>query len=447
MLLPDQVGRSSVGTVFRLAYVVLFIAGVGTSAYFFWIVDHTYRAHIVDRASTIAQLSHADLIVQLAGDESDLTNPAYQLLKREMMEVYAVNSDTRFVYILQKRPSGEFIITVDSEDPQSPDYSPPGQVYEEVPAITKRAYEQETEVSGFNADRWGMWVSGFAPIRDEFGHMVAIVGVDVPATDHFFWVGTYAIMPLIVALLMGVVLSLLYRGRLLEEQRIQQKAEFLSVASHEIRSPLTGVKWAMDAALETPDSALHEIKPILTTARDTLVSLIARTNNLLDVALLETRGAQALKKEPTSLLSLIQEVVNIFTLNARERQISFVIDPSITPDIRIVCDAQHIHHALFNVVSNAVKYTQNGTHITLSYAYDGTMHHVSIRDEGKGMSAEELKHVFDGYYRTADAQKMTRMGTGLGLYLTKKTAEAHGGSVEVTSHEGEGTTLTIVLPA
>ena len=109
-------------------------------------------------------------------------------------------------------------------------------------------------------------------------------------------------------------------------------------------------------------------------------------------------------------------------------------------------DTTKIRRALHNVISNAVKYTRENTVVTLQYMHDQKGHHISVVDQGIGIPKDEQARVFAGFYRASNAKATGVSGTGLGLYLTKTILEEHKGSVQFTSEEGKGTTLTLTLP-
>ncbi len=161
------------------ALFVLLIAG----AFLTWLTLRQYnsevRADLQLQAQLIAQGLNGERIQDLTGTEADLRNPSYKRLKSQFTILRSAFTGSRFFYLLGQKADGTFFFFVDSEDPGSKDYSPPGQVYEEVSADTRRVFStQTTAVEGPVADRWGSWISALVPIIDQY---TAPMGVATPA--------------------------------------------------------------------------------------------------------------------------------------------------------------------------------------------------------------------------------------------------------------------------
>lgn len=446
MLLPSQIKKRR----YFLYYIfigALILGGVTASAYIYSAIDNLDRLHIVDRANTIATMIEPQHISLLSGTEQDVSNPEYVHIKNILTNVRRVNHDVRFIYLVGKTPQGKLFFYGDSEDPSSKDYSPPGQFYDEAPVLMTAVFTDGQSRSDIYKDRWGSWVSGYAPVLDETGRVVAMLGIDTPAQQHFYNLFISSFLPLLVTIILVIIVWVIMLSRKKEYEFIEQKSEFLSIASHEMRTPLTGIRWAMENILNQKNSSLDEgTRKILSLVYENSIKLIARVNNLLSVTNLEAGGNNLLKKEITPIKPMIKEIVDSLFLSAQERGVSVYIDPTLTDESVMFCDQQNMHHVFFNLISNTIKYTNPNTTVSVMYEKTSMYHIFRVNDQGKGLNEFEQKHIFDGYHRSEDAIHSNQQGSGLGLYLTKKVVGLHGGIISVESAPGEKTTFTVKIP-
>jgi PAS domain S-box-containing protein len=236
--------------------------------------------------------------------------------------------------------------------------------------------------------------------------------------------------------------ALLYREA---REAIALREEFISIASHELRTPLTplllqtralqrivGVLPAgpdRDGVLERLASCTRQV--------DRMTRLVA---NLLDVTRLHTRGME-LEPEPFDLRDLVLEVGSRFReeLARAERALELAAEEPLPGR----WDRLRIDQVITNLVSNAVRYGRPGP-VRLSLRREGARALVVVEDEGPGISPEEAPRIFERYFRGTAARAAG--GLGLGLYITRRIVEAHGGRVDVKSAPGKGTTFTVELP-
>jgi len=229
-----------------------------------------------------------------------------------------------------------------------------------------------------------------------------------------------------------------------ELQRLErQKDEFLSVASHELKTPLTSLKILTQLAhrqlqrtgiggLEHMDRMEHSI-----------IRMERLVNDLLDVSRIES-GRLALRLEPLDLVSLCRHVA-AEQMAASEREIALELprEPTI---VRV--DADRIDQVLANLLSNALKYSPQERPVTLTVRIEAANVVVAIRDEGSGIPQEALPHLFERFYRVpgVQVQSGSGVGLGLGLYITRELVERHGGQIGAESSPGFGTTFSVTLP-
>jgi hypothetical protein len=157
------------------------------------------KKSLVARANTIAQLIAIKDIQGLSASERDLENPAYSQIKDRFIALRDVNPDTRFIYLSGEK-NGKVFFYVDSEDPQSPDYSPPGQQYGEASSLMRQLFKEKTSGFEIAGDRWGLWASVMVPIIDpETGNTLALLGIDVSADDYVRNIVAYILAALLLA--------------------------------------------------------------------------------------------------------------------------------------------------------------------------------------------------------------------------------------------------------
>lgn len=440
MLLPGAPKRFPY--VFAATAAAIVLIGAWTSYFVYREVDSTGRAHILDRAAMLAALIPAEGIPQLSGNSSDLGTPAYELLKRELTEARAANEDIRFLYLMGER-GGDMFFYADSEGPASGDYSPPGQVYDEATPAMRAVFSNGVpQVEGPDRDRWGTWISAYAPVTDAKGSVIALVGIDLPAQTFLRDLYVYTLLPALVALslLLFVIAAELSRRR--ERRATEEKEEFLSVASHEIRTPLTGVRWGLEQLSREGGSLSEKNRSLVSLMHQTSVTLVARLNTLLDMHSIEHRKEREFTKDTIYLEAFLREAASTLMLAARERGVSVNL-PQVG-DQSMKGDSQLLRHVFQNLIGNAIKYTKPGTTVTVSYAKEGRYHVFHFSDEGDGIPPEEADMIFSGYRRGRSAKGT--IGTGLGLYMARKAVLMHGGAISFESKPGSGTTFTVKIP-
>ncbi|HWH16332.1 MAG TPA: HAMP domain-containing sensor histidine kinase [Candidatus Paceibacterota bacterium] len=450
MLIPNQ-DRKPKGINLGALLLATFVLAIGglSASYVYKKVDEAGRSHILERTATIAVAVPQEDLALVAGTEEDLGTLPYESLKEYLARMRSVNPDARFLYLIGQRSTGELFFFADSESAESPDYSPPGQVYYEATPGMYAVFEDAVRrTEGPDQDRWGIWISGYAPVLDEAGKVVALLGMDLPAQNYIVDAVAYALLPFLVSVVVVTGIFALERMRRQELLHLELKEEFLSIASHEIRTPLTGIRWAIEGLLKRRNPPLDaRSAKVLSLVHESCLGLIGRVNNLLDLTALEGTSTSVLRPEPLPLHAFLEDLVDSLTLSAQQRHVTLALDAGVKDAGSVVADRQMLHHALFNLLTNAIKYTREGTTVSISYERAGGMHRIRIADQGNGIPEGAEARIFSGYSRTDEAVRSGAYGTGLGLYLVKKAAELHKGTIEVRSIPGKGATFILSLPA
>lgn len=223
----------------------------------------------------------------------------------------------------------------------------------------------------------------------------------------------------------------------------EQKSEFVSDASHELKTPLASMKILVESMLYQ-DSVPEEVyKEFL----GDINKEIDRMNRLItDLLLLSKMDSDIvmINVERVRISAIINKCITALEPIAREREIRLKAD--LTDDYEIECDPLKIRQALNNLIENAIKYTGDGGRVTVTTKRHGGEGAIRIEDNGVGMSEEHLEHIFERFYRVDKARSRETGGTGLGLHIVRRIALMHGGRVDVESKEKVGSVFTLVLP-
>jgi PAS domain S-box-containing protein len=220
----------------------------------------------------------------------------------------------------------------------------------------------------------------------------------------------------------------------------QLKADFVSFVTHQLRTPLSGIRWMLELARDGPLD--DETASFLADAQASAERLIGLVNDLLDIARLEA-GRLEVQPAPIELGQLVNSVAAELAPLARAKHHRVDIEGTAPPTF---ADPQLTRQAVLNLVSNAIKYTPDEGRITIELDYDDRDVSLSVCDTGIGISMTAQKRLFEKFFRAENALTVDTEGTGLGLYLVKLIAERSGGSISVHSVERQGSTFTLRLP-
>lgn len=431
----------SIGTIFILAGIIFSFLSYNRT-------DTSQRVHLMNRVNTIAEILPREDLASLSATSDDISNPSYNRLKDIFVNVRKVNKDIRFIYLIGQKDSKELFFYLDSENPESEDYSPPGQSYDEASEDMYLTLNDGVSRSeGPSKDRWGVWFSGYSPVRDSEGKVIAMVGMDIPATEYLLNNFAFATIPFLISFIVLLTMYFLRYAQIKETRYLKMKEEFISIASHEIRTPLVGIRWALEDIFQKDTTQISDdTKSTLDLIYRNCLSLIRETNDLLSINAPDEATKRNLRKEKIYLKGFFEEIQENLILSAREHKVTLTIEPGLKDSDFIISDPKNMHQIFINLMGNAIKYSKPDTEVKISYTKDEKWHTFKVIDHGEGISPENAKRVFEGYFRTEKAIQSKQVGTGLGLYLTKKMIESVGGKIELESVVGSGSTFTVKLP-
>nr|MEA2797741.1 hypothetical protein [Phenylobacterium sp.] len=230
------------------------------------------------------------------------------------------------------------------------------------------------------------------------------------------------------------------------EKALKARTEFLATTSHEIRTPLNGILGMTQVMLgeRSLDPEMREKIALVHGAGETMRALV---DDILDIAKIETDGV-TLNRAELDLPQLCHETVRLWTERAGAKGLDLTLDAAGAPG-RIVEDAGRLRQILFNVMSNAIKFTQAGA-VTLTVRVEpgeaGEDLVLAVADTGIGIPRDKLEEVFESFRQVDSSTSRTYEGTGLGLAICRRLAQAMGGDIGLQSVLGEGSTVTVRLP-
>jgi len=273
-------------------------------------------------------------------------------------------------------------------------------------------------------------------------------------------IGTVALVALIMmtAALLGYVSMRRNRNRVqaineeLEQTNIelqeanQAKSEFLASTSHEIRTPLNGIL-GMAEVMMVEDSMNAVDRERVETIQAAGETMLAIVDDILDLSKLRS-GRLKIAAEPVRFKKLVREAGTLWQAPARNKGLEFHIDDSAAPEL-IEADEKRVRQLLFNLISNAVKFTHEGEVRIKAEAVEteaGERLRVIVSDTGIGIPEDELEQVFESFHQVDGGSTRKFGGTGLGLSIVRHVADAMGGDIHVDSVVGEGSTFTLDLP-
>lgn len=241
----------------------------------------------------------------------------------------------------------------------------------------------------------------------------------------------------------GVIITIHDLTKELESERA--KSQFITVAAHQMRTPLTGISWAL-TALDKGELGKLTKKQKLIVSQSLLSSkaMASMANDLLTASDIEARVfTYELRSHDFS--AFVHEIVDAIRLDMQMRNISCTLTvPKKLPPVAM--DAEKMRIAYHNLIENAVNYSKEGGAISVTVALEGGTIETKFTDNGIGIPAEEITRLFAKFYRGTNATRYKTSGNGLGLYLAKTIVENHRGTITATSTENVATTFTVTLP-
>jgi two-component system phosphate regulon sensor histidine kinase PhoR len=225
----------------------------------------------------------------------------------------------------------------------------------------------------------------------------------------------------------------------------RMKSDFVSMVSHEIRSPMNSVLMQLKVMMDGLAGEVSEKQmEILDRASKKINSLVEMASELLDLAKIES-GLITLEKEAVQFNELLEEQRKFHYESAAAKHISIHFEkaPLLPP---VSANRRNMEEVVSNLITNAIKYSPEGAAIDLCVSLENDYLCITVKDTGLGMSADDLERIFDRFYRVKNQQTRYITGTGLGLPIVKKIVQAHHGTIQAESEPGKGSTFRVYIP-
>ncbi len=223
----------------------------------------------------------------------------------------------------------------------------------------------------------------------------------------------------------------------------EAKTDFLTYISHELRNP-AGVMISIANILSTTSPLTGKQKELIDALQLSGEMLVNLLNDFLDITKIEARHIN-IEKTPFSLYQLMQDINQMMSPNARSQGLKFAVHCDSVKNETYIGDPAHLRQMILNLCSNAIKFTDKGA-VEISVKKTTAQISISVRDTGIGISSEDQNRIFEKFCQADSSINRKFGGTGLGLLITKKLAEAMDGSIDVMSTPEVGSTFTLSLP-
>jgi len=221
------------------------------------------------------------------------------------------------------------------------------------------------------------------------------------------------------------------------------KTEFVSIASHQLRTPLSAIRWSLNL-LKGGRCSPSETASFLDLIQENSERMIKLVSDLLDVSRIEM-GKNTFMPRQTNIYVLAQKIVNASALFAKANNVSISLEaPESLPNV--YTDPDKIFIVIQNLIDNSVKYIKGKGEIRVALQQDDGFVRMAVRDTGVGIPKLQQKHIFQKFFRSDNIMKHQTVGTGLGLFISKAVVEQSGGKIWFESEEGKGTTFYFTLP-
>ncbi len=228
---------------------------------------------------------------------------------------------------------------------------------------------------------------------------------------------------------------------MLEQQRVQ----FVSDASHELKTPLSSIKLMADSILQTPNISADYVREFMTDMNNEIDRLNRIVNKLLYITKMDVQGSNASKKmELISLNDIASGIERNLQPLAKKAGITLVF--STPGEILLLANKDVLWQGIYNIVDNAIKYTDTDGYVLVAMSREDGNVIIEVRDTGLGIAKEDIDKIFDRFYRVDKARDRATGGTGLGLAIAMSAIQYHNGTIEVESEPGNGSTFKIIIP-
>ncbi len=305
-----------------------------------------------------------------------------------------------------------------------------------------------------NQKRNGYYWSVLIPLKNDQGEQKAILSMYLSTSviDEILSAALNNSYLILIISVLIVILLLFANSRIFEyailynkiKEIDQMKDEFISMASHELRTPITVIRGYIEMITDTQTNLSDETKEYLSIVNISTERLNSLVEDLLDVSRIE-QGRLKMNIQPMDIWPVVEDTVKELKMQAESKGLILSCNLDSGASAYINADKDRLKQVLINIIGNSIKYTPSGTIDVKAINRDKKLA-IFIKDTGIGMSAKEREGLFNKFYRIKNKKTADISGTGLGLWITKQIVELMEGIISVDSMEGVGTQITIEIP-
>ena len=328
-------------------------------------------------------------------------------------------------------------------------------------SIDSRRYENELRAAGIRTDESlifegyengkHVWIGVRAMnIGSASANYFLLTVLDISASDALYAHRVLIAYAYLAGIIFLIALLIIRHARIINYAELYEKLKealvakttFITMTAHELRAPLTAMRGYASMIRESTEVS-KETQERASRIEESSAYMVHLVSDMLDVAKIES-GTMTLLKESVSVKEVIENLMTRLGSLGAEHNVTLQTEP-MAEDVHIMVDHTRFEQILTNLISNAIKYTTEGT-VTLAVSVAHNTCEIRIKDTGSGMNAEDQHKLFSPYFRTEDAETSGVTGTGLGMWITKQFIEVMGGSVDVESIHGVGTHVVVIFP-
>ena len=448
------ISKNFIFILFVFSFVVVLVLSI-SNIWFTSFLVRTMEFNTEQRLMLVSKLA-AEMISAQELDQyrrvEDMALPSYQKLRSAMRD-FAREHSVLYVYYLRLTEWNQLRYIVDNDFDEATQVglaSPPINIFD-MPG-TETALEGTAACSGMGnySPGWEGLLSAYAPVFGRDGKVAAIAAVDindnsiVRARRLVMFFTTARIICVVVVFVSGILSLYRYSQEAAKAQAANRaKSEFLSRMSHEMRTPLNAIIGMGELALRT--DTLHKTAEFVREIKQSGQNLLSLINDILDFSKIESGNLQIVPA-PYSLASLLNDVTNVVRMRITEKPLLFMVNVAPGLPARLWGDETRVRQILFNLLSNAAKYTPRGF-IRLRIfpaggAHDTLVLAMEVSDSGIGIKAEDMKDLFSNFVRLDMTRNKSIEGAGLGLAITRSLCRAMGGDITVSSEYDKGSVFT-----
>ena len=425
------------------------------------VLDTMLKSHIRTVASIAVEGIDGDAVERII-DVSSVQTEAFRSTVEVLQQIREDIPDIKYAYIMRQTEDPNMVIFVADADASLTEKELdenadgvidaieavplPGEPYDvtAIPELQGNAFVQPSVDQALTTDKWGTFLSAYAPVRNRKGHVVGALGIDMLANDYeqqvrqIFSPIAFVFLLSLAIVVVGVIVGIAQQRKILAAKRVEgERAWLTQLALHRVGNALSIFKFTTEILKEKlhaagDDREMHEqIRDL----EEGIGSLSALLQMVQRADAIQT-DAINYEKQCSQLCTIVRKSIQ----KCAKREVKIVCPESIIVDI----DANALEGALHEVVANAIQFSKDT--VTISVVQKKSTVEIRVKDSGIGISNEDLPHVFEHFYAGKETWKSNPDAMGLGLYIAKGILDHMGGKIRIETATGEGTTVIIEIP-